>query len=1040
MPVRKTESRLPPGFSAAELGQSATAAANANIYLISYLTDPVIRERMQHYVVLVDGVAAPALPATIGQYDWSINDAGTAHTQRTDAGILEYTPQNLGTLAVSVNVLDAAGATLATVALSQQVVPLFTGLEQKIDEDEATSPLAAHPETSRELINDLRRYADAIAPPASDALLDKLLLSIAYSVTLRIPQSSQVVRNVRLENAAREINNGQHANFLSVAENGIGVAECRPHLLAMCLNKNGTAPAVPYIPFVQIPARGRARTTALTGIRTAFNALTEPDKVDLFNLLRFPKTHFRMCKTVLERLRDEYFNGQAMQALLGDRAKTERLISEYQEDGIKARIRGLMSNPVWAFVPPLPAAGAGGTPGTPPAPGTPPNIGSFEKIPEQTFIATPTPTDNGFIAQAFAYHETYGLNPQTVPSFQDIITRLSTPTTALQRIRIVSHFSLEEDGHISAIMMPFFNGQTTRQTEWWHFKFGISDAEGLKAFFEDRLSRNTYNFHSNDSVRTDPADASATAPMWQAVLLTLRTRPNAAALLNPFSVRTSLPTGQLLTFFRYCSDLFLFSDPSVTIELGAGLTTIPIPALVKTFFQSFLTQKINELMPALVTGSRIEAQVTAFRDAIVAMTLGQLPFPFSSFTFGRDVGDAVYLQNHDPFRTTLATVKSRFGAGSFVDIRGCRVGQDMRYMNAVRDFFGSSATVKPTVSAPEWFQSFTLPGTRSDGTVTGSPTPDQEKTLREDSMRGIFTGGGAGFTSGDVQREFSNWAGRIGINAHVAFWQRLASGDPLEFLEFAWRNQIPALAMDPVRLRNFTTLDYPAAVARLAEMFNLLSPAIPSPTDLTTFATTVLPHIPALRAAERGVSTLTATSPPANLTTSLTAIQAVATSLGQALPAAPNPLTLSYLQTSIGQLKTHATTHPNIAPFLAAIQTKMSAPAGGFLYMLFIGLPLFVQAAADERTVRYIFLRAVREEALRSFMRIHWADLLPAGSQVNTLAPNFDGLSQNGSGGGITLTDLGRIIQMAALSDDRTGTHLATNPNFEYHQHIKSVP
>jgi hypothetical protein len=246
--------------------------------------------------------------------------------------------------------------------------------------------------------------------------------------------------------------------------------------------------------------------------------------------------------------------------------------------------------------------------------------------------------------------------------------------------------------------------------------------------------------------------------------------------------------------------------------------------------------------------------------------------------------------------------------------------------------------------------------------------------------------------------------------------------------------------MDPLRLRSFNTLAYPAAVARLAEIFNLLSPAIPAPADLTTFATTLLPHIPALRTAERGVNALTPSSPPADLTASNTAVQAVATSMGQTLPAAPAPLTQAYLQGCITQLKTHAATHPNIAPFLAAIQTKVTAPSAGYIYMLFAGMPLFVQAAADEETIRYILLSAVREEAMRSFMRVHWADPLPAGAQVNSLTPNFNGASQTGTGNGIVLTDLGRMLQLAALSDDRATTHFAANPNFEYHQHIKSVP
>ena len=187
MPVRKTESRLPAGTTIADLGQSATV--NTNIHLVSFLSAPIAKQRLQTYFVFVTD---PAVAATVATYAWAITDAAIITNPVTTAGTVEYTPQNTGTLTVSVQLKNAASTVIATVALSQTVVALNAALESLIDQQDNNIPSAAHPATSREVVNDLRMYADPLLPPATNDLFNKMLLSTGYAAAMA---TQQVQRN-----------------------------------------------------------------------------------------------------------------------------------------------------------------------------------------------------------------------------------------------------------------------------------------------------------------------------------------------------------------------------------------------------------------------------------------------------------------------------------------------------------------------------------------------------------------------------------------------------------------------------------------------------------------------------------------------------------------------------------------------------------------------------------------------------------------------------------------------------------------------------
>src|SRR5688572_14741509 len=126
MSVRKTESRLPAGHEAADLGQAAPAS-DGRAVLVSFTSNPLVVGRANTYVVLVTDAG---LAASTQSFDWSFAENGGAPaTHRTDFGEIAYTPQATGVVALSVRLLGAGDAEQAALSLSQDIVQPNAELE-----------------------------------------------------------------------------------------------------------------------------------------------------------------------------------------------------------------------------------------------------------------------------------------------------------------------------------------------------------------------------------------------------------------------------------------------------------------------------------------------------------------------------------------------------------------------------------------------------------------------------------------------------------------------------------------------------------------------------------------------------------------------------------------------------------------------------------------------------------------------------------------------------------------------------------------------
>lgn len=1046
MGVRKTESRIPQGFTADSLGMKAVSTSSANVILVSYFSSPVEVRRIQRYVVFViDTVIA----GTVNSYEWSFNN-GTTTNQTTTIGVSEFTPQNTGSLIVTCVIKNATNVTLHTITLTQQVISLNNELELRIEQTENNFPGAAHPETSRELINDIRPYINLLLPIATNGIYNKAISSLVYANSLAL---DQVRRNVLLEDLANIINTTP-SNFYSQAKNGIGIAKTRPQLLAMVLD-NPAATGTKYLDITALElvagATETQRTANATAIETAFNALSVDIQTDLYNLLRFPKSHVEMAKRIFDLLGDRYYNGTALELIFGNSDKAKRLITAYEKGPIALgsgrsllssttyanRVFGLFNNAVWTVaitaISGAPAAGAGG------GITTAATVGIPEKLPSHTFIADSATeagfgaTSVGYLRKAFIVHDSFGLNPQITSSFQDLITTLSGISGNLDRLRLVTHFGGQSTGGTlsgnGVMFLPFFtdqrdfNGNIDNRTEAFHFEYGVDDNHGLKALYEAKI----FPFYDPDFLSRGTVNGST---VYERVLSQLQSTTDAS--LTPFNLQAPhTPSTNVLNIIKWASSLLLLNRGTtlrVKATVPLNMSERDVPSIINDACILFIQNKINSFITT--SGVTVASNVNNLNTAIQNLTLADIGI--ASIQAGPDDVPSMYLQGHSAMRTELNAVKTKLN-NAFVDIRGCRVGQDRPFMQALRGFFGNSGT-EPTISAPEWYQIFGNIGYRSDSTGSG--------------LDAFFNSGisDLNITASDVQRDYSAWAGRVGINSQISFWNNLMNGNTFDLISLTWKTLLPPIGMVSETLTTLATQQYADSIASLKKIFRIDANSVPIPADCTTFETTNFPQITTLLGIQTAVNALTDASTTAELQAQLTALSTLATSNSTTLPATPASITKAHIQACIDAIKLRLVAISNINTLITAIKAKLVDPKVGYRYMMEIGLPIIIQSASREANTYLIFNEDLKTNALKAFKRINFEAPFPSATEIaiNSISPvagedavdrhNVDDLNDD------TFTETGKGLAYSKVAINHQMTETAVNPSEEFHEHIKTNP
>ncbi len=1052
MAVRKTESRIPqiPGFTIDDLGQNATSGTNASVKIVSYLSSPLAVNIFQNYVVFVEDAA---LQPNVASYEWIFNNNGTITNATTRNGVNSFLPTVVGTLSVTVNLKDGANTTLHTVALQQQVAARNLELEQLIDQEGTSSPSAGNPTVSRDVINGLRIFADAAASPVTDNALNRLILSITYS---NLSANNPTLRNTLLENCSAALETTPDT-FFTTGQNGIGVTKLRPHLAAMFIQDGGN----PLIPVTERPSVS-ASTATQTTIQTAFNGLPETRRIDIFNLLRFPKTNIRICKLVLDGLKARYFSTEAFPAVLGNRNKARRLIREYETGPYTppaSATSDLSSTSASIFTYTLMAVWRISVSAvTNPAGNIDPQTRLFgipEPIPEKAFLANfgIFTGDEPFIRSGRTYHSNFGITFTTVVSLEEIITHLQANATIFNHFRIFTHANQDLLG-----ISLFVGGSGFVEAE--HLDgFATSELQGVMGII-NRYLPGRYIFS------TDLADN---------FLDFLRSQSNTA--LNPFNLQAATPpatnptlSADLRELFRRYIDIWAINMPGM-MQVETGPTTAPRNLDQTTEVPVFIAVEdviIRLLKPGIISAipGLTDAHFTSLRTAILGTTPANLgftgpvpsswqPFPVDSFTSMsndfRSTARALAVGN--TFMSQLAHVKSRFDSNSFVDIRGCRAGlmapfatPPPPFLLSIQRFFGRTGAL-PTVTAPEWFQSFRT-NFRNEPLADNAAIDNQFATPYNNITAGVQIQ----LTTLEISNAFDDWSSRSKLDDQFTFFTNLfsAGADLVDFASLRWRTWqtsgsttgIPALNLLSSRADDMVQLSLGNLINRLRENFTAagsnLAPAV------VTKLNALQPKIADLRTNEDQLAAFTGADFTAfynnlsALATQILAIPGMPAATTTLVPATmPTPLTRADITGYLSNIRAYLTSSLNtdIGPVFSNIRTAIGGANANAKRHYYFNLRLPLRVPTTRGTfVQFVifYIAGAVGEAIRSYLKCQWTG---TPSQIADMHTFIDDPAR-----GITESSAFNFLLTATLVETETAaTPNAIAPLPDYSSHIKST-
>jgi hypothetical protein len=303
MSVRKTESRLPATLAAADLGEAATAP-DGRCALVSFVTSPLVVGRENTYVAFVTDAG---LAGAVQSFEWSFAENGGAPAvQTTSFGEAVYTPSATGQLTVTVRLLGAGNSEQSTLTLNQEITALQPEIEAAIaGARNNAGPGIGNPEVAREIVNDHSPYHQQVAlrTPESGDAFQRFVFGMVQEGAIQRPPAQ---RKQQLTQLAAALNEGT-TDFQTLAAAGAGLCGIRLALLAMTRTD---------LPWTELPEQATRRAAADQRLREALAALDEAKRVDLFNLVRFPKSNVVQCARIIETLRDRYFNGTSFQDVL----------------------------------------------------------------------------------------------------------------------------------------------------------------------------------------------------------------------------------------------------------------------------------------------------------------------------------------------------------------------------------------------------------------------------------------------------------------------------------------------------------------------------------------------------------------------------------------------------------------------------------------------------------------------------------------------------------------------------------------------------
>jgi hypothetical protein len=317
MGVRKTESRIPANFKPDDLGQ-AVVAADGRCALVSFITSPLVIDRENTYVVFVTDAA---LAGVANSFEWSVTEnGGEADTTTTQYGEFSHSPKSTGMLSLVVRVLGVGNVEQATLKLDQKIKQLNLLMEINfVAATEKPGAGAANIEVSRAIVNDYNLYYRQVTlqTPENGDGFKRFLFSMIYDGVL---QSTEGRRKQYIDQLAATLNN-QGTDFVTLTAQGMGICGVRLTLLAMVVPQTPGNPE-PLLKWIELPEASARRAFEDQKVRQSLSELAESVRIDLFNLVRFPKSNIFQCGRIIEVLRNQYFSNASFDDVLSGMSGT----------------------------------------------------------------------------------------------------------------------------------------------------------------------------------------------------------------------------------------------------------------------------------------------------------------------------------------------------------------------------------------------------------------------------------------------------------------------------------------------------------------------------------------------------------------------------------------------------------------------------------------------------------------------------------------------------------------------------------------------
>lgn len=641
-------------------------------------------------------------------------------------------------------------------------------------------------------------------------------------------------------------------------------------------------------------------------------------------------------------------------------------------------------------VPPNTVPGGNGGPG----PGVDPETSTDQPIfglpdyaPQLTLIAQASPTDNGFIALANQFHQNSGLNPVTISSIEEVVDILDDSTRSgtgvINRLRIVSHVFFDSSGLQQPInmMLPFLSGGVRPALKRHFTGFAGTRINALKAMmtFEVNTFTNTTHF-----IYRDPAST---------IISYLRPAQNTILNLVPTDALGE-PTGEFNDFFLICGSKWALAENAITSSSQTSTINQAYDILLEDII-SRLRNTVSE--PQLQT-------LVAASTGLGSNHVLNFQTPHNPANYAQNLSAAITAINGNAFQTKLNRVRARFNQNSKIDIRGCQVGRDTEFLQAIQSFFGTSQTVRPAVSGPRWFQHF-----NPIGNITGLNSNARVVTLNNTGF--------SPYSATQVTQALNSWCTGFGItDAHLTFWRQTFSLDVFAFCALGWKTSIPATRIPVTRLQAINSASFAELFGKLASIFLVTAANTPTAANITSVNAS-LSNVGTWSAQLNATIESTATQPQltAHFNNFKTIYEGVddrftgtsSPTTGQRIiPAtAPASLTPAVIRDFQTALKTFIDTHARsrFRPFKrfinAALTNTQDGPAK-MRYFLCLGLPfLLYDPLANNSNVNIIIAyqdgAAVtnrrQNEAIKYWIRSQWRGIIPANLGDGT---TFDGSRQ----------------------------------------------